>query len=856
MKFVSSGTLSGQRTNTVMNESGLFVLRQRKVKALATVAVLLLCLGGAAQQPQEEQSAHSSPEFRAAEKLAQQGHLDEAKQALLEQMKQTPESVEGYNLLGIIESEQKDFSGALEAFQKALTLAPENTKTHNNLGNFYLTQKKFPEAEKEFRTALRIEPGNQETIYNMGQLLLAKGSPAEAISFLTRVRPQTVEARMNLVRAYLQAKRTAEALRLATNLSAENTSDVKLHFSLGVLLAAEKQFTPAQAELERADALQPGTPEILYNLGQTYYLNGDTAKAELVLGRALKLTPGSVETLFLLARIYTAKSRPLDALDLLVRANKITPDNPDILFLMAQISISQKFFADAIPLLEKASQIAPNRTDIRTALGESYFKADEVEKAIQTFNELIKIEPTVRDHAFLGLSYESLGRFDLARQSFQDALKLDPHDNFCLFHIGFIAEQQGDNASAEAFFQRVLKASPDFPYALLELAKMRIEAKRFPEAEELLKRYIRVSDNPATGYYKLAIVERDLHQTEEARRDLATFQTLSKSASPSANAYVHLFDYLDKRSQLAPAERNQQDLDEAIEQNKNHPGQADVLYPLAEAYLKAGKTSEARETIQQLDEITSQNSRLLAGTGVLLARYHLYDDAIGYFQKALALTPTSDEVSFDLANAYFRKGLYSNALDAAMKVSEAGRKDDAYLALLGDIYEHLGDNTRAEEIFKSAISRNPDNDGDYLALALLQFRENKLEDAKQTLLKGRDRTPGSGKILWGLGLAAALEGNTDEAAGQFEHAVDLLPEWPGSYSTLGVFYFQTGQIDKAKEVLDRFKNSNVGGGLDINKIDQVLSQAPATTPAPHEPMSAEDRARLLQLALFLADKTL
>ena len=38
--------------------------------------------------------------------------------------------------------------------------------------------------------------------------------------------------------------------------------------------------------------------------------------------------------------------------------------------------------------------------------------------------------------------------------------------------------------------------------------------------------------------------------------------------------------------------------------------------------------------------------------------------------------------------------------------------------------------------------------------------------------------------------------------------MDLLPEWPGSYSTLGVFYFQTGQIAKAKEVLDRFKNSN------------------------------------------------
>ena len=93
-------------------------------------------------------------------------------------------------------------------------------------------------------------------------------------------------------------------------------------------------------------------------------------------------------------------------------------------------------------------------------------------------------------------------------------------------------------------------------------------------------------------------------------------------------------------------------------------------------------------------------------------------------------------------------------------------------------------------------------------------------------------------------------------AEHFERAVDLLPEWPGSYSTLGVFYFQTGQIDKAKEVLNRFKNSSERGALDINRIEQVLAQAPATSPAGNEPMTMASRQQLLQLALSLADRTL
>ncbi len=774
---------------------------------------------------------------------------------MLEEVLRNPSSVDGYNLLGIIESDQQDYANALTAFQKALQLAPNSAKTHNNLGNVYLVQQRPDLAEQEFRTVLRLEPGNRDGNYNLGVLLMAKGSPAEAILYFDRVRPINLATQLNIIRASLQSKRTAEALRIAAEVSAQNMNDVQAHFSLGVLLASEKQYKPAQLELEKADALQPGTFEIVYNLGQTLLRNGDNPQAELALTRALKLKPESNETLYLLAQAYANESRPLDALELLVRAHKIAPDNADIIFLMAQISISQHYFEDAIPLLESGLQIAPQRSDLRAALGESYYMSGKVDKAIEEFKKLIEVSPSARSYLFLGLSYTHLGRFDEAKQAFQNGFKLDPHNSACLFNLGYIAERQGDSAGAAAIFQKVLLSNPNFPDALLELAKLRTESKRFPEAAELLRRYVRVSPSPATGYYQLAMVERSLHQTASADRDLQQFQTLSKDVAVSSNPYEHVFEYLESRSKLAPGVRDQEDLAGLIEEAAQHPDQPEVQYLLAEAYLKSGRVDEAKETIAQLDKLSSGNYRMQAGTGVLLARYHLYDDGIQHFEAALKANPGSDETKFDLANAYFRMRRYSEALDTAGQASEDGRKDEAYLALLGDIYAHLGDTGRAAEIFRNAISRNPDNDQDYLSLALLQFRENDIANAKQTLLKGQARVPGSGKILWGLGLASALEGNTAEAAAQFERAVNLLPEWTGGYSTLGVFYFQTGQIAKAKEVLDRFKNSNAGG-LDMNRIEQVLAQAPETSSAGNEPMTMANRKQLLQLALALADRTL
>jgi tetratricopeptide (TPR) repeat protein len=809
-----------------------------------------------ASSQEAEQSSEPSANLKQAEELRRQGLFDQAMGKVQEELHRNPASVEAYNMLGFIYIDEKDLSNAVEAFQHALKIAPGSAKTRNNLGNVYMSEQKPDLAENEFRTVLRTDPGNRDANYNLGLLLMSKGSPGEAIPHFERVRPANVASQFNLIHAYLASNHSTEGLRLATELSAQNKDNIQLHFSLGVMLAAEKQYKPAELELEKADALRPGTFEILYNLGQAYLRAGAYPKAEFVLDRALKLKPDSPETLYLLAQVYSDESRPLDALDLLVRAHKIAPENTDVIFLMARVSMSQNYYEDAIPLLESGLAIAPQRVDLLAALGESYFMAGKVDKAIEKFQELIKIDPSARSYVFLGISYRHLGRFDEAKQYFQNGLKLDPHNSACLFNLGFIAERQGDDAQAEALFQQALRSNPDFAAALLELANLRIGSKKYAEAAVLLRKYVAVSHNPATGYYKLAMVERNLHQTEAADRDLKVFQTVSKDVPTGPYPYEHLFDYLDNRSKLGPQAQNQFDIAQLQDEIKKHPDQPEDLYLLAEAYLKSGKTAEAKDTIAQLDKLSAGDYRSMAGTGVLLARYHLYDDAIQHFQAALQADPSSDEVKFDLADAYFRKRLYPQALDAAEQVSEQGRKDDPYLALLGDIYAHMGDAARAEEIYSDAITRNPDNDQDYLALALLQLREHRIADAKQTLLRGQARIPGSGKILWGLGIASALEGNTAEAGKHFEQVVDLLPEWPGSYSTLGVFYFQTGQIDKAKEVLNRFKNSSERGALDINRIEQVLDQAPAASPAANAPMTMANRQQLLQLALSLADRTL
>jgi tetratricopeptide (TPR) repeat protein len=807
------------------------------------------------KQSAQAVSKKPSP-FADAEELFRQGKLEEAKSRLQEELSNNASNADGYALLGLICTAEKNYAEALSAFQQGLKLNAKSTGIRNDIGNVYALQGNVEEAEKEFREVVRLNPADADGNYNLGMVLLAKKHPTEAIAHFQRVHPATTASRLNLAKAYFETGRTAEGLREVRELSARNKNDVQVHFTLGVLLVTEKQNREAQLELEQASALQPQAFEILHNLGGVYLNNGETAKAEVVLRRALKIKPDSAETLYLLGQTYSEESKPVDALDELVQAHKLAPENADIIYSLAQVSMSQNYYADVIPLLEAGLNIAPDRTDLRAALGESYFMSGKVDAAIEEFARLIELDPSARSYAFMGLCYRQLGRFDEARKYFEEGLKKDPHNNACLFSMGYIEERQGNHESAEHYFEATLKENPEQADALLELANLRITQKRFEEAIPLLRKFIRVARTPAPGYYKLAMAERSLHQTEAAQRDLSVFQTLSKNASTGPYPYEHLFDYLDNRSNLSKEEKTELDLTELANQIQKNPDQPENLYLLAEGYLKLGKVDEARKTVAEMDQLSKGDFRTETGVGVLLARYRLYDDAVQHFQAALKVNPDSDDVKFDLANAYFRKGLFEQAFETVKQISNQGQQDDAYLSLLGDIDAHLGKTAEAEQIFRNAIKRNPDNDQYYLSVTLLQLRQNDVAGAEKTLQEGLTRMPSSGKLLWAQGLVAILQGRTAQAAERLEQAVNLLPEWVGSYSTLGVFYYQTGQIDKAKEVLNRFKGNNTSGVLDVNRIEEVLEKAPAMPRVVNEPMPAASRQQVLQFALSMADRTL
>jgi len=205
---------------------------------------------------------------------------------------------------------------------------------------------------------------------------------------------------------------------------------------------------------------------------------------------------------------------------------------------------------------------------------------------------------------------------------------------------------------------------------------------------------------------------------------------------------------------------------------KRAPREPRSLYLLAEAYLKQNRVHDALEVIDRLDRQSGGDFRTLLGEGVLLAEFRLYPAAIRHFEDAVRANPASDEARYNLANAQFGRPKRSSPCS---KPRLRRKKDDSYLALLGDIYARIGRSRDAIRVLGQAIENSPDNDQYYFSLALAELRADNPARAYTTLEQGLTRVPDSGMLYWGLGVVSILNGDASRGESYLKKAIELAP---------------------------------------------------------------------------------
>lgn len=86
--------------------------------------------------------------------------------------------------LGVSKYNQKDYTGAIEAYRQVLERDPSHTTASNSLGNVYRDQKDFEKAKEQYQKTISIDPAFAPAYANLSIMLLDLGQKKEALEIV------------------------------------------------------------------------------------------------------------------------------------------------------------------------------------------------------------------------------------------------------------------------------------------------------------------------------------------------------------------------------------------------------------------------------------------------------------------------------------------------------------------------------------------------------------------------------------------------------------------------------------------------------------------------------------------------
>jgi type IV pilus assembly protein PilF len=195
----------------------------------------------------------------------------------------------------------------------------------------------------------------------------------------------------------------------------------------------------------------------------------------------------------------------------------------------------------------KAIGDARNRAQIHTQLAAKYFERNQDAVALAELKDAIIADPKYAPaYSMLALVYMDLQQNDQAAKNFEQALRLAPNDsdinnNYGWFlcqtgspresiayfqtalknplyetpyvadlNIGLCSEKFNDLDQADEYYQRALRFEPNFPKALLNLARLWYGRGRYADARGLIARYNKIVEPNAESLWLALRVERKL----------------------------------------------------------------------------------------------------------------------------------------------------------------------------------------------------------------------------------------------------------------------------------------------------------------------------------------------------------
>lgn len=543
------------------------------------------------------------------------------------------------------------------------------------------------------------------------------------------------------------------------------------HFVNGSVYEAQSNFNAAVNELEKA--LQyDSSAGIYYSLSKNYLFTNKLIQSLNSIKKAVKLDSTKIEYYDLMADVLSAARNYDSAITVLEKAALIEPNNINLYYKLARLyEISKPL--EAISIYEKLIELVGPDWNLLVRIGELYEKTGNLDLALESIERLLKIDPSNTQIKLLLADFnQRAGNSDKALQIINDLLELTPNDiaireKKALLLVGM---EEWEKASAE--FNYIIEDSTVNLEAKINIAasyyeKSLNDSSLLPIAKNLFEKIDKDTLDWQVKMYLGAIAFSDGNDSLA----INNFKYVTENANWNVQAWIRLGGLLYDNGKYEEAEKI---LSEAVE---SFPQDFAINFILGLSLVQLEKQSQAEKYLAKAVELNPNDVNALSAYGYTLSQLKKNDEAIRYIKHALVINP-------DDVNLIGTLGLIYNSIEMHTESDSAYERAlqlDPENSLINNNYSYAlavrGEQLdRALEMVKKAVAADSLNSSYLDTMGWVYFKIGEYEHAKKYLEKAIQVGGESAVMLDHLGDVEFKLGNSLKAVELWKKALDLDPE--------------------------------------------------------------------------------
>jgi tetratricopeptide (TPR) repeat protein len=464
----------------------------------------------------------------------------------------------------------------------------------------------------------------------------------------------------------------------------------------GLALVKKKRLDDAIKTFEAGLKSDPQNLVLLNAIGAAYTLKGNPEQARAYFLQCLAIDPGFVPArknraiAYFNSGEYTLAVPELNKLADSAGASRRTAQ----LFL-GLIAAKQKDYAKTISALTSSGELLYQYPEALLSLAQSYFELRQSGKAESVLSHLNSVTGvTASEHFNAGVLYSQLGR----------------------------------NEKALLEFDRVRRASPEFPRVEYQRAYALEELGRSQQALKLLEDSTK--ENPdGDSLNLLARVAEENHETALA------FQSLRLAAKLQPEKEENYLDF----STLCMDHGNHVLALEAVDVGLSHLPDSYRLQIQKGAVLdKLNRFHEAEEILRTASALQQDNSAALLSLGIVQAHAGKSEDAAGTLEAAIAKSPGNYYAHYFLGNTLLQLNPRRDP-ELVTKAEDAYQQSIRLNPSFADAYFQLAqlylqkDPKLAEKNLVECLRRDPSHPSAEYVLAQLYLKTGRPSEAQKML---------------------------------------------------------------------------------------------------------------------------